>query len=150
MFPSQYRLRLNRQAGFLMPLAIFIIVSMAGFALAMARTTSQTNSSATQTMISIQAFYAADSGAQWAMNRLFYNAASAISRNTVDANCTALSGQNLSFEVGGLNNCRAQVQCIIESDDAKAISYYRISSSSECGSAPIFSQRTVELSAFMR
>ncbi|MDN3640173.1 hypothetical protein QWY82_15365 [Simiduia curdlanivorans] len=133
-----------------MPLAIFIIVSMAGFALGMARTTSQTNSSATQTMISIQAFYAADTGAQWGMNRLFYNTSGAISRASVDANCTALAGQGVSFDVVGLKNCSTQLQCVIDVDSSNTISYYRITSAAACGNAPIFAQRTVELSAFMK
>ena len=141
---------LNRQKGFLMPLAVFIIVVMGGFALTMARTASQSNTSAVQAMIAIQAFYAADSGAQWGMNKLFYNSTGAISRTSDDANCAAVSGQVLAINVSGLSNCETQLQCTIDSSPGTPISYYRISSAAACGNSPIFSQRTVELSAFMK
>ncbi|BFM12057.1 MSHA biogenesis protein MshP [Simiduia litorea] len=138
------------QRGFLMPLAIFIIVAMGGFALTMARTASQSNTSAVQAMIAIQAFYAADSGAQWGMNQLFYDAGSPISRSSVDAKCVTLSGQSRSFNTDGLRNCRVELLCTLSSDPSNTISYYQITSASECGNEPIVSQRTVELSAFMK
>ena len=138
------------QMGFLMPLAIFIIVTMAGFALAMARTTSQTNSSAIQAMIAIQAFYAADAGAQWGMNQLFYNVSGAITRTSADASCLSLAGQTRFFDVDGLRNCRADLQCTVSADPTNTISYYQIISDAECGSEPIISQRSIELSAFMK
>lgn len=138
------------QRGFLMPLAIFIIVSMAGFAIVMARTTAQTNSSSIQAMIAIQAFYAADSGAQWGMNQLFYNTGAPLTRTGVDASCSALSGQSRSFNVDGLRNCSATLQCVVNTDVGNTTSYYLLTSSSTCGDQPIVSQRVVELSAFMK
>lgn len=141
---------LRRQRGFLMPLAVFIIVIMGGLALTMSRTVSQSNTSVIQTAIAMQAFYAADSGAQWGMNRLFYNAGTPLSRAAVDASCAALTGQSLNFATDGLRNCNVQLQCARTIDASDTSSYYLISSAAHCGSAPIDAQRTVEVSAFMR
>lgn len=147
MYPER---GLHQQRGFLMPLAVFIIVVMAGLALTMARTVSQSNTSVVQTAVGIQAFYAADAGAQWAMNRLFYNAAAPLTRASVDASCAALSGQSLNFATDGLRDCSTQLQCSRSTDASDTTSYYRLVSAADCGSAPVDSQRTVEVSAFMR
>lgn len=146
MYPKGRR----SQTGFLMPLAIFIVVTMAGLALAMARTTSQSNSSVVQTMIGIQTFYAADAGAQWGMNQLFYSTTATLTRASVDANCVALTGQLRSFNTVGLRNCEAVLACSVNADPGNTTSYYLISSDATCGDGAFASQRRVEVSAFMR
>ncbi|RYZ93898.1 MAG: MSHA biogenesis protein MshP, partial [Moraxellaceae bacterium] len=73
MFPKSFR---KNQQGFLLPLAIFIIVVMGLFALVVSRNTIQSNTAAVQEAISTQTFYAAESGAQRGMQVLFFPDAS--------------------------------------------------------------------------
>jgi MSHA biogenesis protein MshP len=140
----------NRQRGFLMPLAVFLIVVMGVMALAIGRNISQSTTSTVQAMVAIQAFYAADSGAQWGMNQLFYDTSAALTRAQVDGRCTALNGQTKAFAAAGLNNCDAQLSCSRAVDPTNTTSYYVVRSSADCGDATMTSQRSVEISAFMR
>ena len=138
------------QRGFLMPLAIFILVVMGFFAITISRLTGQTAIATAQEAISVAAFYAAESGAQFGMNQLFYDTGAAISRATVDANCTALSGSVFNFAVNGLNGCDATVSCSRSVDAANTTSYYRLQSQAACGSGGVSAQRTIEVSAYMK
>ena len=138
------------QHGFLMPLAIFILIAMGFFAITISRVTGQTAIATTQEAISIASFYAAESGAQYAMNQLFYDTGSTISRGSVDANCTAVNGSNLNFTVNGLNGCSTSIVCARSIDAANTTSYYRIQSQANCGSAAVSAQRNVEISAYMK
>src|SRR5690554_3189730 len=101
MCPEKIPTSFNRQRGFLMPVALFIIVIMGIYALILWRTTSQANLSAVQEVITVQAFYAAESGAQRGMAQLFSPDAS--NRQTIDGRCLAMSSSpiNLSFNVAG-------------------------------------------------
>ena len=138
------------QQGFLMPLAIFILVAMGFFAITISRVTGQTAIATTQEAVSVASFYAAESGAQYAMNQLFYDTGSAISRVSVDANCAAVNGSNLAFTVIGLNGCSTSITCARSVDGANTTSYYRIQSQANCGSASVSAQRNIEISAFMK
>lgn len=138
------------QRGFLIPLAIFILVVMGFFAITIARITGQTAIATAQEAVTIASFYAAESGARYAMNQLFYDTAVAISRNVVDANCTAVNGSNLAFTVDGLRGCSAVINCNRSIDAANTTSYYRIQSQATCGSGTVFAERTVEISTYMK
>ena len=54
-----------------MPVAVFILVIMALLAAAIVQLSSPNNISAAQEILSTRAFYAAESGASWAMSQLF-------------------------------------------------------------------------------
>lgn len=137
----------KRQEGFLIPLAIFIVVVMSFFAIALWRTTVQTSLSGAQELVSVQAFYAAESGAQAGMQSLFFPDAS--NRSGIDGRCQAL-GLSLSFTVAGLNNCSAQVSCECPNCGAgETTSYYTITSVGSCGSGLMSSTRTVRVGSFM-
>ncbi|MCH7741204.1 MAG: MSHA biogenesis protein MshP [Proteobacteria bacterium] len=138
------------QHGFLIPLAIFILVVMGFFAITIARITGQTAIATAQEAVTIASFYAAESGARYAMNQLFYDTASPISRVTVDANCTAVDSSNLTFTVDGLRGCSAAINCSRTADAANTTSYYRIQSQATCGSGAVSAERTVEISAYMK
>lgn len=140
----------KHQTGFLLPLAVFIIVAMSFFAVTIARITGQTAIATTQEAISAAAFYAAESGAGSAMNELFYDTGSTISRASVDGNCTAVDGSTLNFTVPGLNGCSANLTCTRSIDAADTTSYYRVQSQGNCGSGNISAQRTIEVSAAMK
>lgn len=129
-----------RQRGFLLPVALFVVVIMGFAALALWRTTAQTSIASTQEVISVQAFYAAESGVQSGLNELFYP--NAQSRPAVDNRCDNLS-QSLDFSgTDGLNLCSVEVGCeLVESG------LYRLTADGECGSGPTRAERTLEVEA---
>lgn len=130
----------NRQRGFLLPVALFIIVVMGFAALALTRTTSQTNVSAVQELVSTQALYAAESGVQAALSELFYPDAS--SREAVDNRCTGLYQSPDFSGVNGLNICSVEVQCELIEPGA-----YQLSSQGSCGSEGIRAERELQVQA---
>jgi len=169
----------QKQKGFLLPLAVFIVVVMGLFALVLSRNTIQTNTSVTQEAVSTQAFYAADSGAQFGMQKLFFPDASA--RQQVDRRCVISDpNDSTSFPINrtynlntandtpGLNGCNFVVTCTClyqnntpcdptvisnystTSSSAPSVSFYRISSVATCGAATLRSVRTIEVGSFMR
>lgn len=154
----------NMQKGFLVPLALFIVVVMGLFALVLARNTIQTSHSAVLESISVQAFYAAESGSQRGMQVLFYPDAS--SRQQVDARCAALN-TTYSFSVTGLKNCSAVVSCTCLYQDNTACnattvanystsaavnklkSFYELVSVATCGNGNLSAVRTIEAGSFL-
>ncbi|MDQ2075233.1 MSHA biogenesis protein MshP [Marinimicrobium sp. ABcell2] len=144
----------RRQGGFLMPVAIFIVVAMGLFALMLWRTTIQTNVSAVQELISAQAFYAAESGAQAGMSRLFYPDAS--TKSAIDNQCSGMGSMTLDFSgIDGLNLCQASITCACVDENNNACSassdysFYTLTSVGSCGSGDIRAERSVRVSAFM-
>ncbi len=135
------------QKGFLVPLAAFIVVGIAALAIAISRFGGQNTMSTTQEGLSIQAFYAADSGAQYGMSSVFF---SATDRAATDTNCLAVNGASLSFSVSGLSLCSAMLTCSIANDSANTTSFYTIRSAATCGTSDIFAERTIAVSAFMQ
>jgi MSHA biogenesis protein MshP len=166
MYPDKsFSKSLRKQRGFLIPLSLFIVVAMGFLALVVSRTATQTNQSFTQELLGVEAFYAAESGAQRGMQNLFFPDAS--SRQAVDSRCQSLN-QNYSFAaVNGLQLCNAQVTCSCNYRDGSACasanaanyldtsplgviaSYYTISSLGSCGSGPLSAQRTISVGSFM-
>jgi len=166
MFPNKvFSDTYKKQQGFLLPLAVFIVVVMGIFALVISRNTIQTNTSATLEVITTQAFYAAESGAQRGMNVLFFPDAS--SREQVDTRCVGLN-TTFTFTVPGLNNCSAVVTCkCVFQDDAncapvtaanytpaasaeRSTSFYTVTSEATCGSGNLRSVRTIETGSFLQ
>jgi MSHA biogenesis protein MshP len=157
--------RFAQQQGFLLPLTLFILVVMSLFALVLSRNTIQTSTSATLEMVSVQAFYAAESGAQRGMKKLFYPDAS--SRQSADARCLEPSVTH-AFTVTGLKNCTAVVSCSCLYQDntacapavasnysisvsvARLTSFYTISSVATCGNGNLRAVRTIEVASMLR
>jgi MSHA biogenesis protein MshP len=155
----------KNQQGFLLPLAIFIVVVMGMFALVISRNTIQTSTSAVQEAISTQTFYAAESGAQRGMQVLFFPDASF--RQQVDTRCVGLN-TTYTFTVPGLNNCSTVVTCACVFQDEtncspitasnytstaasnRLTSFYRIASTATCGSGNLRSVRTIEVGSFLK
>src|SRR5690606_1010517 len=145
MCPEKIHTSFNRQRGFLMPVALFIIVIMGIYALVLWRTTSQSNLSAVQEVITVQAFYAAESGAQRGMAELFFPDAS--SRQDIDDRCVNMN-ISMNFSVTGLNNCSAIVTCELNTITTPVIrSFYSVDSTGSCGSGNISAMRTLEVQA---
>lgn len=140
MYPDRTQSLPGRQRGFLVPTALFIIVVMGLAALALWRTTSQTNTSAVQELLSTQAFYAAESGVQTGLSRVFYPNAS--SRTLVDNNCTGLD-QTVDFsDINGLNVCQVRVQCTLNAPGS-----YTLTSEGRCASGDLRAERSLEVHA---
>lgn len=158
----------QKQQGFLLPLAIFIIVVMGLFALVLSRNTIQSNTSSVQEVISTQAFYAAESGAQRGMQVLFFPAAPANNtRQQVDARCAALN-TTFTFSVPGLNNCSAVVSCrcafqdesncapitaanyLSSASSTRVTSFYNVLSTATCGSGNLRAVRAIEVGSFLK
>ena len=138
----------KRQAGFSMPVVVFIVVIMALLATAIVELVSRSAFSATQEELSNRAFYAAESGASWAMSRLFYVPAPGAQAGQGSANtaCAALTGTNLSFtSAAGLVSCSASVTC--SANASGTTGFYTISSVGSCGTAPVNAVRQVEVGA---
>ncbi|HTF98459.1 MAG TPA: MSHA biogenesis protein MshP [Cellvibrio sp.] len=152
------------QQGFLLPLALFIIVVMGALALTISRTSTQTQSSSVQELANIQAFYAAESGAQRGMNALFFNN---VTRQTTDAACASMAINRNYAGVNGLQQCTAQVVCACRYRDNSVCnantaanyqnnapigvsqSFYTVTSEGGCGQQHFRSVRTIQVSAFL-
>lgn len=128
------------QRGFLLPVAMFIVVVMGLAALALWRTTSQSSVASVQELLTVQSLYAAESGVQSGLSELFYPVASA--RPAVDNRCTSMS-QSLEFAgISGLNLCSAEVNCQLLEPGM-----YRIEVSGACGSGMTRAVRDLEVQA---
>ncbi len=152
MFPDHFQASSSRQkqAGFLMPVAIFVIIAMGAFAATLSRNTTQTTIASVQEGVSVQAFFAAESAAQAGMSELFY---SAPTRATADAACIALNvdvDPIITFDVPGLDNCAASLSCGLSNNPDNTTSYYRLISVGQCGGGEVQSTRTVEVSSFIQ
>ncbi len=154
----------GNQAGFLIPLALFILVVMGALAITISRTSTQTQTSAIQEFTNIQAFYAAESGAQRGMQALFLGNAT---RQVTDAACANMALAPNFSAINGLRICTAQVNCRCIYRNATACnagnaanylenapvgvskSFYTITSRGRCGEQQFRAERTIEVSAFL-
>ncbi len=133
-----------------MPVAIFILLAMGVFALKLGRTIAQTAALTPQELISVNAFYAADSAAQYALRQIFYSGAATLTRAAADGACNAVDGGSLGYAGAGLNNCRVGLACTIASDAANSTSFYTVTSAATCTLGAVSAQRSVQVSAFMQ
>lgn len=138
---------IKQQKGYLIPLAVILIVGISFLAAAIAKLSSQSASTSVAEGLSLQAFYAAESGAQYGMNQIFF---SATNRAAADANCTGVNGANLNFTVNGLNTCSVGISCSINTDASNTTSFYVVNSSGSCGTGDYIGERVVQVSAFMK
>lgn len=163
----------QKQQGFLLPLALFIVVVMGLFALVLSRNTIQTGTAAVQEITSTQAFYAAESGAQLGMQNLFFPDASF--RQQADQRCvnlisvpiTRTYASGTANDVPGLNGCTVRVTCdclyqnnsvcdpttntnYANTGSTPLSSFYHITSAATCGVGNLRSTRTIEVGSFLR
>lgn len=131
------------EQGFLMPMALFIVIGLGTLALAMSRMGAGSLSAAVQESLSAQAFYAAESGAQYGMHALLFDTAD---RAQADTRCTSLAGSVLNFSTRGLAACSAAIDCSAISNTGP-VRVYQIESAASCGSGDFLSQRTVAVAA---
>lgn len=148
MFPRNHKKTLFKQQGFLLPLALFILVVMGVLALTISRTATQTNMASIQEIMNVQAFYAAESGAQRGMKHLFFDSTQPPTRTSVDSQCSNLS-TIYNFTADGLKACNAEVNCAFTKDGDDIRSFYTITSTGRCGEDQYRAERTIEVGSFM-
>lgn len=159
-FTPRYKtLTIKNQSGFLMPVALFIIVVLGAMAILVSKKVSESHASYVMSGLSTQAFYAAESGAQAGLNALYFLDND---RQQVDGRCAAMAiAETLSVE--GLNNCRITVSCTCHYENGNRCdainsanylgltdvsnSFYTITARAECGVAPVLSHHRIEVGA---
>jgi MSHA biogenesis protein MshP len=145
--------QIKRQSGYLMPMAIFIIVIMGGLALTISRFSGQMSIATVQEAVAVQTFFAAESGAQLAMHQLLFDSTQSIIQVLAQANCGNLTTPPLlpiQLTGAGLNSCTVALTCSFTIEGVpQSISYFSITSAAECGSGTVKAQRSVKVTAFL-
>jgi MSHA biogenesis protein MshP len=129
MCPDSFKFK---QQGIGLPATIFIIVILAMIVLAMSDLNESSSRAFVQDYQSQRAFYAAESGAQVALNRIFQPGGS----------CGA---SPINFTSNGLTNCRADLVCT--RDDVGLVTYHTVTSTGTCGSGDDMAQREIQVRA---
>ena len=138
----------RRQQGFLIPLALFIVIVLGFLALAISRMGVQTQLSSAQELVSTQAFYAAESGAQAGMQQLFFP--DDTDRVAVGARCAAMNLSPAIDAAPGLGGCTVTVTCSCDNCAANApTNYYTITSVGTCGSGVTSANRRIRVGAYL-
>jgi MSHA biogenesis protein MshP len=137
----------KRQAGFLIPLALFIVIGASTLAIAMSQMAAGARSSAVLTAFNAQAFYSADAGIQLALHKLYYNNDN---QAAVDAACVAFDGSSINFTEEGLVGCSTELSCGITASVDGTVSVYNLLSQSTCGQGDYEVGRRVSASAYMK
>jgi MSHA biogenesis protein MshP len=140
MCPNQKNRLSNslKQRGIGLPATIFLIVILSLIVVAMSDLTESSNLGFGQDLHSMRAFYAAESGAQIALNRVFVggeiciNIAGDLDFNAVNTNT-------------GLTDCVATLSC--EQDTVAGVDYFTFRSEAACGIGFEQAQRSIELRA---
>ncbi len=124
MFPD-----ITRQKGIGLPAAIFVITLMVTIAVAVNLLVSRNADSLDEEVRLTRAFYAAESGAGFAMHLMFppqdfpnYNTA---------AVCPTVA-RSYEFTMEGLGGCSVTIACVTDAT-VDAVDYYTITSTGSCG-----------------
>lgn len=126
----------NRQAGISLPGAIFVITLLAVLAVAINALVGQSSQTYEEEINLTRAFYAAESGAGFAMNTLY--PPEEYPGYSTTAECAA-GPRVYSFTVPGLNNCTASVTC--SEVTISGTNYATIESEGSCGEL----ERTIQV-----
>jgi MSHA biogenesis protein MshP len=124
----------NRQYGFSLPMAIFILVVVSILAAAIYRMSAINHNSVVQEAMSTRAFLAAESGANAQMMRLFPINGSSL--------CAA---QSQTLTPTGLNGCTIASNCT--SLIVNGQTFYHVESIGRCVVAGVSAQRIIEVQA---
>ncbi len=129
----------EKEKGFGLPFAIFVIVILAMIASAITQMETDSAESVVFDVQSTRAFLAAQSGAQVGLNTLFPPGLAA-------SNCTESyfsTTPSITFLASGLEGCIAQVSCSVSS--VAGSDYFTVSSMGSCGSGLDLAQRRIEV-----
>lgn len=164
MYPKKIFVNnLQHQKGFLLPLALFILVVMGLLALTISRTSMQTQMASVQELMTVQAFYAGESGAQRGMQALFFTN---VNRRDADIACRTMAINRNFAGINGLQACNVRVTCACRYRDntvcndaivanytptaavGVSASFYTLTSTGACGQLQDASVRTIQVGAF--
>ncbi len=126
----------NAQRGIGLPATIFIITVLALIVVAMAELNQSSSQAFAQSFQSQKAFYAAESGAQVALNRIFVGG--------VACN-NSIADIDFSSAGDGLQDCVADLGC--NQVTVSGVNYFTISSTASCGGGFGEATRSVEVRA---
>jgi MSHA biogenesis protein MshP len=138
---------MHRQTGLGLPAAIFVIVVLSLIVLALANLEERSSEALGQDVQSSHAFWAAESGAQAALSRLFPPGSAA--SDCSDSYFSATPGatvHSIPAGVPGLANCTFEVTCAVQTDTA-GNNYFSLQSTGVCGSGIDRAQRSVAVGA---
>ena len=134
MYPER---GIRQQIGAGLPIALFIITVLALIVASMAQQQESAGASVGQQILSQRAFYAAESGAQVAVNEALSG-----------GSCGSVSS-TVSFSSGGLSGCSADITCTSVQADIDGSSapetVFTLVSGGQCGSGPEAASRTIEV-----
>lgn len=129
---------LSKQQGIGLPATVFIISVLALIVVALSELNQSANLSFGQSFQSQRAFYAAESGAQVGLNRIF------VGGTTCNNSIT-----DIDFDSGGVNlgldDCTADLSCSLVT--VAGTNYYTLSSTAVCGSGFEQAERTIQVRA---
>lgn len=131
--PSQKAAKYQKGIG--LPATVFIIVILSLIVSAMGDLTESSNIGFGQDYQSMHAFYAAESGAQVALNRVFVGGTA----------CGGLSNLNFGSSEEGLGDCSVVLSC--SPVTVSGIEYRTFISTATCGSGLEQSTRSIEVRA---
>lgn len=127
----------NDSRGFSLPVAVFILVIMALIGTALVNLMQSSHTALGQEVLSTRAFYAAESGAQYALGQIF-------PLNGGAAHC-ASPYPAINYNAADLNGCSATVSCA--SNTIGTATYYTLTSTGSCVFAATSATRRIELMA---
>jgi len=134
-FPKPLAIRYQQGIG--LPIALFVITVLALLVAGMAQLQQATGDSISLQIQSQRAFHAVESGAQLAVAEVLDG-----------GNCATVPA-SVDFGVGGLKECRANIQCSVTAPlsipGGGGNRIYTLVSSGECGSGDELAQREVEV-----
>lgn len=130
----------HRQRGIGLPAAIFVITLMVSISVAIQLLVSQNARQFEEEIQLTRAFYAAESGANFAMNALFPPAEFPLYNVTAICPNNVGSPRIYEFEADGLRSCSAEVSCVTDAT-VDGVNYYTITSKGICGDV----SRTVQV-----
>lgn len=119
----------RKQAGLGLATALFVITILGLIAVFMSQLVTSNVASFSEEMELVQSFYAAESGAQFGMNNIYFPLT--VSSAQCPANTT------FNFNAGALNSCSAEVTCseinVDVDGDGINEAFYTITSAGTCG-----------------
>ena len=121
MYLRRHGLQAGTQRGFSLPVVVGVIVLAAVLGTAMVSLVSTGQQSIALEVVSTRAFYAAESGAQYGMHRLF----------PPDGGPPSCAAANLAFNTNGLSGCSATISCA-STGPVNGNMFYTITSSGRC------------------
>jgi MSHA biogenesis protein MshP len=140
-----WRLSGHKQHGIGLPAAIFVITLMITIAVGVNLLVRQNAETFEEELRLTRAFYAAESGAGFAMNALFPPDEFPAYGTTAICPENAGSPRLYEFEAEGLEGCSVEVSCVTDAtvDD---VEYYTITSTGSCGEV----SRTIQVRSSFR